>query len=130
MPRKPDPKSKAGFVRSFPPSTPAATIVAKANTKGLKLDVAYVYSVRTAVNAKKKNARATSPATGTVEQTTTTATPTTATPLAKRIPGRQRKPAPSHAPTVGGIGLAAEIERIVEAKVTALLKSRFGTIFG
>ena len=37
MPRTPDPKSKASFVRSFPPSTPAGEIVSKAKSKGIKL---------------------------------------------------------------------------------------------
>jgi hypothetical protein len=107
MPRKPDPKSKAGFVRSFPPSTPAASIVAKAKTKGLKLDVAYVYSVRTAVNAKNKKARATAPSTAKIDRTTGTAT--------------------NRAPDVDAGDLVAEIERIVEAKVTAILKSTLGS---
>jgi hypothetical protein len=46
MARKPDPKSKAGFVRSFPASMPAAEIVMKGKAKGIKVDVGYVYSVR------------------------------------------------------------------------------------
>lgn len=71
MARKPDPKSKAGFVRSFPASTPAADIVTKGKAKGIKLDVRYVYSVRTAVRAKRKKTR-TAPS----------------APVAKRGPGR------------------------------------------
>jgi hypothetical protein len=121
MARKPDPKSKAGFVRSFPSSTPAAEIVTRGKAKGIKLDVRYVYSVRTAARVKR----------------TKTETATTA-PVAKRGPGRPRKSAAvassgnrsaGRAVASAG-GLVAEIERIVEAKVTELLKARLGTLFG
>jgi hypothetical protein len=52
MPRKPDPKSKAGFVRSLPSTLSAAEVVANAKAAGVKLDAAYVYAVRTNVNKK------------------------------------------------------------------------------
>ena len=126
MPRTPDPKSKASFVRSFPPSTPANEIVSKAKSKGIKLDVRYVYSIRTAAKAKAKTKRsAVTPAAG------------AAAPAVKRGRGRPRKSAMdghnlgsarTHGASPGG--LVAEIERIVEAKVAELLKSRLGALLG
>ena len=119
MARKPDPKSKAGFVRSFPASTPAAEIVTKAKAKGIKVDVRYVYSVRTAVRAKRKKTR-TAPSAA----------------VAKRGPGRPPKSASLNGNGSTGAasrsagGLEQAIEAIVERKVTELLKSRLGTLFG
>jgi hypothetical protein len=99
MPRKLDPKSKAGFVRSLPATMSVADVVKAAKSKGIKLDVAYVYSVRGAMKAKKKKAKATTN---------------------------------GHAPitTASSSGLVGEIERIVEAKVSAMLKERLGALFG
>ena len=39
--------TKAAFVRSLPPSTPAKEVVAKAAETGIKLDDTYVYKIRT-----------------------------------------------------------------------------------
>jgi hypothetical protein len=100
MPRKPDPKSKAGFVRSVPASLNAADVVAKAKKEGIKLDAAYVYSVRTAMNRKGKKP--------------SKAVPVTAGAVAK---------------SVGSSRLVGEIERIVEAKVSKMLKERLGALF-
>ena len=119
MPRKPDPKSKAGFVRSFPPSTPAAEIVAKAKANRMKMDVRYVYSVRTAVRATAKKAKS---------------APAKAAPTA----GRRGSPRPPKAAATNGArpsgtgasGLEAAIEAIVERKVHELLKAQLGTLFG
>lgn len=47
-------QSKAGFVRSLPPKTPAKEVVAKAKAKGIKLTEAYVYNVRATTNRKNR----------------------------------------------------------------------------
>ena len=109
MPRKLDPKSKAGFVRSQPASLSAADVVKAAKGKGIKLDVQYVYKVR---GSKKRRAEAARRAT-----------------TAAAIPARAATSDRS-GNGAGGNGLVAEIERIVEAKVSALLKERLGALFG
>ena len=45
--------SKAAFVRSFPSSTPAKEVVAKAKAAGISLSDAYVYNVRATTKTKK-----------------------------------------------------------------------------
>ena len=87
----------------------AADLVKAAKAKGIKLDVSYVYSVR---GAKKKRAKATR--------------------LATKAPvATNGSSSAGHSGGGGaGNGLVAEIERIVEAKVTELLKSRLGALFG
>lgn len=45
--------SKAAFVRSFPSSTPAKEVVAKAKAAGIALSDAYVYNVRATTKTKK-----------------------------------------------------------------------------
>ncbi len=45
--------SKAAFVRSFPSSTPAKEVVAKAKAAGIALSDAYVYNVRATSKTKK-----------------------------------------------------------------------------
>lgn len=56
-------QSKAAFVRSLPPGTPAREVVAKAKAEGIPLDVGYVYNVRSTSNAsaKKKGAAVRAP---------------------------------------------------------------------
>lgn len=105
MARTPDPKSKAGFVRSQPSTLSAAEVVAKAKAAGLTLDDRYVYSVRTAANAKKKAKRGAKGGGGDV-------------------------PIPYGKSATSSGGLVREIERIVEARVTAILKSRLGGLLG
>jgi hypothetical protein len=51
------PKSKADFVRGLPTSTPAKQVVTLAKAAGIKLDVRYVYNVRGADKAKRKQKR-------------------------------------------------------------------------
>ena len=109
MARKPDPKSKAGFVRSLPTSMSAADAVAKAKREGIKLDESYVYSVRTAMNRKRKKAKA---------------------PPAIQFARVVVTGAPRASNGGVGNGLVGEIERIVEAKVNAMLKEKLGALFG
>ena len=45
--------SKAAFVRSFPSSTPAKEVVAKAKAAGITLSDAYVYNVRATSKTRK-----------------------------------------------------------------------------
>lgn len=46
-----DPKlNKSAFVRSFPNHMPAKDVVAEGKAKGIKLSIAYVYSIRAAAN--------------------------------------------------------------------------------
>jgi len=47
-------QSKAAFVRSLPPNTPAAEVIKKAAASGMKLSAAYVYVIRSKGGAKKK----------------------------------------------------------------------------
>lgn len=110
MARKPDPKSKAGFVRSLPTSISAADVVARAKAKHITLTEQYVYAVRTSMNRKAKTTRA-GGAPG------------------KRDPGRPPKARSTgmHA-AGGGVEAAIEriVERIVEERVTAVLKAKLG----
>lgn len=48
--------SKAAFVRSFPSSTPAKEVVAKAKAAGITLSDAYVYNVRATSKTRKAGA--------------------------------------------------------------------------
>lgn len=52
-------QSKAAFVRSLPPHTPAKEVVAKAKSAGIQLDVGYVYNIRSTSksSAKKKSGK-------------------------------------------------------------------------
>jgi hypothetical protein len=50
---------KSDFVRNVPPSVPAKEVVAKAKAAGLKLDVQYVYKIRS--RSKPKVARKAAP---------------------------------------------------------------------
>jgi hypothetical protein len=51
-------QSKAAFVRSLPPDTPAAEVIKKAGAAGMKLSAAYVYVIRSKGGAKKKGGAA------------------------------------------------------------------------
>jgi hypothetical protein len=43
--------NKSAFVRGLPPNMPAKEVVEKAKAEGMKISVAYVYSIRTAAKA-------------------------------------------------------------------------------
>lgn len=49
-----DKVNKSHFVRSFPHHMPAKEIVAKGKSRGIKLSVAYVYSIRAAANRRER----------------------------------------------------------------------------
>jgi len=106
--------NKTAFVKSLPASMPGAEVVKRAKAAGLKISVNYVYSIRARSNPKgKRKAKG---------------APTAAAPPAKRGPGRP----PGIAAAVnerGAGGLEAEIERIVERKVSEILRARLGTLF-
>ena len=109
------PLNKTAFVRSLPSSMPGAEVVKKAKEAGLAISIGYVYSIRAKSHSKRKGGTA---------------------PAAKRGPGRAPKSATMNngngstsTPRSAG-GLVAEIERIVEAKVSELLKARLGALFG
>jgi hypothetical protein len=112
--------NKTAFVRSLPSSMPGAEVVKKAKEAGLKISVGYVYSIRARSHAKRRSS-----------VLATVASP------AKRGPGRPRKSSSSTdgggssaTPSRTAGGLIAEIEAIVERKVTELLKQRLGALFG
>jgi hypothetical protein len=97
-----------------------AEMVKKAKEAGLKISVGYVYSIRARTHAKGRSS-----------------SPTAAASPAKRGPGRPRKSPPSTngngssaIPNRDAGGLVAEIEAIVERKVTVLLKQKLGALFG
>ena len=99
---------------------PGAEVVKKAKEAGLKISVGYVYSIRAKTHAKGRSSA-----------------PAAAASSAKRGPGRPRKSPPSTAgngasaiPSRTAGGLVAEIEAIVERKVTELLKRKLGALFG
>ncbi len=101
------PANKSAFVRALPRTMPGADVVKKAKAAGINISLAYVYGIR--AKSKPKGAR--------------------------RGPGRPPKSAATgNGATSRGAGssggLEAEIERIVEAKVSELLKARLGTLFG
>jgi len=113
------PMNKTAFVRSLPSSMPGAEVVKKAKEAGLKISVGYVYSIRAKTHAKRRSSA-----------------PASAVSPAKRGPGRPRKSSStddggsSATPNGAAGGLVAEIEAIVERKVTELLKRRLGALFG
>jgi hypothetical protein len=49
-----DKQNKSAFVRSLPEHMPAQEVVDTATAKGMKISVAYVYSIRTATKAKER----------------------------------------------------------------------------
>jgi len=112
--------NKTTFVRSLPSSMSGAEVVKKAKEAGLKISVGYVYSIRAKGHAKSRSSA-----------------PAAAASPAKRGPGRPRK-SPSSTEGNGSSaianrtagGLVAEIEAIVERKVTELLKRKLGALFG
>jgi hypothetical protein len=50
-------KSKASFVRALPAGLTAAEVVEKAKAAGIKLDVGYVYNIRSTAKSSNKTAR-------------------------------------------------------------------------
>jgi hypothetical protein len=46
--------SKSAFIRSLPPSTPGAEVVARGKAAGLKFNVNYVYRIRSLANGKRE----------------------------------------------------------------------------
>ncbi len=104
MPRSPDPKSKAGFVRSLPSTAIAAEVVAAGKKKGLKLEVNYVYKVR--AGGKKKR--------GAARKTAAVKT------------GASTSAAPKSSSTKTSGSIEEMIAKIVEEKVNELLKEKLG----
>jgi hypothetical protein len=110
--------NKSAFVRGLSASMPAPEVVKAAAAKGIKLSVKFVHTIRynAKVSAKKKSGGAAPSAVAVV----------------KRGPGRPPKSASaptSHASSGSHGGLIGEIERIVERKVSAMLKERLGALF-
>ncbi len=105
MARKLDPKSKAGFVRSCPTTLSAQEVVAKAKAAGLTIDDRYVYAVRSTAKAARRKKRTAVTAAG--------------------VPAERAE----LGATQGGGGILAEIERVVERKVTAMLEERLQALF-
>jgi hypothetical protein len=102
MARTVDTKSKADFVRAHPDLSPA-DLVAAAKAKGIRIIPQYVSNIR----FKDKRG------TGTHKR------------------GRPSKQESAlRRSSVVSVGIVAEIERIVEAKVSEILKSRLGGLFG
>jgi len=103
--------NKSAFVRGLPATMPAPEVVKAAAAKGIKLSVKFVHTIRynAKVSARKKAGG------GGV----------------RRGPGRPPRAlsAGSAAPRAATGGLVAEIERIVEHKVSLLLKERLGALF-
>jgi hypothetical protein len=106
--------NKSEFVRGLPASMPAPEVVKAAAAKGIKLSVKFVHTIRynAKVSARKKAGGA----------------------APKRGPGRPRAvlalSSPSSASSSSASpGLVGEIERIVERKVSQLLKERLGALF-
>jgi hypothetical protein len=118
------PINKSAFVRSLSASMPGADVVKKAKEAGISISLAYVYGIRSKTNGKRPKSAAKS-----------ASSVPAASPPAKRGPGRPPKSAAAtngnrSTATRGTGGLEAEIEAIVERKVTELLKSRLGALFG
>jgi hypothetical protein len=99
--------NKSAFVRGLPSSMPAPEVVKAAAAKGIKLSVKFVHTIR--YNAKvsaRRKAGGGAP---------------------KRGPGR---PSSGLAlASASSSGLVGEIERIVERKVSQMLKERLGALF-
>jgi hypothetical protein len=100
--------NKSAFVRGLPASMPAPEVVKAASAKGIKLSVKFVHTIR--YNAKV-SARRKAGGGG-----------------LRRGPGRPSAAlALSNSSTSSG--LVGEIERIVERKVSQMLKERLGALF-
>ena len=118
--------NKSAFVRNLPASMSAGDAVTAAAAKGIKLSDKFVHTIRyNAKVAAAKRSGGAAPA----------AAPAAA--LVKRGPGRPRKAMPAgalhplkSAAVDSGHGLVAEVERIVEARVNAILRERFGALLG
>jgi hypothetical protein len=104
--------NKSAFVRSLPATMPAVEVVKVAATKGIKLGEKFVHTIR--YNAKKAAAKKTGGAPSSLA-------------VPQRGPGRPRKVVAAGGG--GSPGLAAEIEKIVEAKVKAILTEKLGKLF-
>jgi hypothetical protein len=55
LPRQNATKSKAAFVRSLPPGTPARDVIAQAKKQGLEISPAYVYVIRSTDGTRKSS---------------------------------------------------------------------------
>jgi hypothetical protein len=103
--------NKSAFVRGLPSSMPAPEVVKAAAAKGIKLSVKFVHTIRynAKVSARKKAGGG----------------------AVKRGPGRPPRAlsAVSAPSSASSGGLVSEIERIVERKVSLLLKERLGALF-
>jgi hypothetical protein len=119
--------NKSAFVRSLPASMSATDAVKAAAAKGIKLSDKFVHTIRynAKVAAQKKASKSGS---APVATASTASTPTAST--AARGPGRPRKVVAAAGGAWTSSGLVGEIERIVEAKVNALLKERLGALLG
>jgi hypothetical protein len=110
--------NKSAFVRTLPASMPAADVVKAAAAKGIAMTDKYVHTIR--YNAKK-----------TGRKKSARLAPVAAAP-AKRRPGRPRKNAVASSAGSASHGLIAELEamisRIVEQKVTEILKARLAPL--
>jgi hypothetical protein len=105
----------------------ATDAVKAAAAKGIKLSDKFVHTIRynAKVAAQKKASKSGS---APVATASTASTPTAST--AARGPGRPRKVVAAAGGAWTSSGLVGEIERIVEAKVNALLKERLGALLG
>jgi hypothetical protein len=126
--------NKSAFVRELPASMSAEDVVKAASAKGIRLTDKFVHTIRynaKVAAAKKAGTTTTASAPAAAPTKRGPGRPpktTTATPI-KRGPGRPPKRASTGA-GVASNGLVAEVERIVEAKVNALLRERLGALLG
>ncbi len=100
--------NKSAFVRNLPADMPAKDVIARAKAAGFTMSPAHVYAIRSKDNSTAG--------------------------VAKRRPGRPAGTTTAHAPVRTSVahvargGLEAEIERIVERKVSELLRAKLGTL--
>ena len=108
------PATKAAYVLSFPPATPAADIVAAGKAKGIKLSTAHVYAIRTAAKAKAKKGKGAS--------APVKVKPAKVQPAARRAAPRPAPsaPTPSAISGISPLDLAYAVGRLVaEGRTTA-----------
>jgi len=101
--------NKSAFVRNLPANMPAKDVVAKAKASGFSMTPAHVYAIRSKDNA------------GTVQVKRGAGRPAGVTTTLRTSPLAARG-------ATSTTGLVSEIERIVERKVSELLRAKLGSL--
>jgi len=108
-PSKPNLSSKSDFIRGFSANTPAKEVVAKAKAAGIKLDIQYVYKLRSRSKPVRRTVAVAKPAQVTIARTKTNGVHSNAEDLLRAVAAEL------------GLGHAMEILQHERAQVRAVL---------